>query len=47
MIIEHSKKEYLDALARLNEKQCKENLFVNISDQDVFAEILRYRVENR
>ena len=47
MVIEHSAKEYLDALARLNEKQCKENLFVNISDQDVFAEILRYRVENR
>lgn len=47
MVIEHSTKEYLDALARLNEKQCRENLFVNISDQDVFAEILRYRAKNR
>lgn len=47
MIVEHSTKEYLDALARLNKKQCSENLFVNISDQDIFAEILRYREENR
>lgn len=47
MVIEHSTKEYLDALARINEKQCRENLFVNISDQDVFAEIIRYREENR
>ena len=47
MVIEHSTKEYLDALVRLNEKQCRENLFVNISDQDVFAEILQYRAENR
>lgn len=42
-IIEHSTKEFRDALERLNREQNKRNLFVNITDEDVFREIARQR----
>ena len=41
--IEHTTREFLDALERLNKKQNEKNVFTNISDQDVFREIARYR----
>ena len=41
--IEHSTKEFLEALERLNRRQNEKNLFVNITDKDVFQEIARYR----
>jgi len=40
---EHTTKEYLDAVNRLNRRQNEKNLFVNITDRDVFREIARYR----
>jgi hypothetical protein len=45
--IEHTTREFLDALERLNKKQNEKNVFTNISDQDVFREIARYRNINR
>ena len=45
--IEHTTREYLDALDRLNKRQNAKNLFTNISDSDVFREIARYRRENK
>jgi len=41
--IEHTTREFLEALERLNKKQNEKNVFTNISDQDVFREIARYR----
>ena len=41
--IEHTTREFLEALERLNEKQNERNVFTNISDEDVFREIARYR----
>ena len=41
--LEHTTREFLEALERLNKKQNKKNVFTNISDQDVFREIARYR----
>lgn len=46
-IIEHTTREFLDALERLNKKQNEKNVFTNISDQDVFREIARYRNINK
>ncbi len=40
---EHTTKEYRDAVTRLNRRQNEKNLFVNITDKDVFREIARYR----
>ena len=42
-VVEHSTKEFLEALKRLNQRQNEKNLFVNITDKDVFREIARYR----
>ena len=47
VIVEHTKREFLEALERLNKKQNKNNVFYNISDEDVFREIARYRNINK
>ncbi len=45
--IEHTTREFLEALERLNKKQNEKNVFTNISDEDVFREIARYRNINK
>ena len=47
VIVEHTTREFLEALERLNKKQNKNNVFSNISDEDVFREIARYRNINK
>lgn len=42
-IIEHNTQEFLQALERLNKQQNDNNIFVNITDEDVFKEIAKYR----
>ena len=46
-IIEHTTREFLEALERLNKKQNEKNVFTSISNQDVFREIARYRNINK